>query len=137
MTILLFTSQVNESARRLHRVLEERLPGHRKRVHFSLEDLVLRIRQRQGENLLGIILASGPQDLSDLMLVQDVLKDLRFILIVPDQDERTVSRAHALRPRYISYRDGTFEDVVAVAEKMIGLLPGAASSRGRGIGGSD
>lgn len=131
MTILLFTSRINGPARRLNRVLEERLPEHRKTVHLTLEDLVRRIRNRHGEHLLGIILASSPQDMSDLMLVRDVLKDLRFILIVPDRDDKTLSRAHALRPRYISYLDGTFDDVAAVTEKMIGLLPDAATSGGR------
>ena len=35
------------------------------------------------------------------------------------REEDTVSKGHLLRPRYLTYADGDFEDVAAVLEKIL------------------
>lgn len=77
-----------------------------------------RLYARRGETI-GVLFAADRQDLANLLSIQDLLDDVRIILVLPDDKKETVSAGHRLRPRYISYAGGNFEDVAAVLNKMM------------------
>jgi hypothetical protein len=45
---------------------------------------------------------------------------VKLILIVPDQDDETLTNAHKLRPRFLSFSKNDFSDAASVLAKMIG-----------------
>ncbi|MBF0510583.1 MAG: hypothetical protein HQK57_16890 [Deltaproteobacteria bacterium] len=54
-----------------------------------------------------------------LLLIRDLLLDVKMILILPDKEENTVAVGHALYPRYMTYADGDLQDVVEVIKKCL------------------
>jgi len=44
---------------------------------------------------------------------------MRIILILPDEDNETITMGHTLFPRFSTYADSDFKDVAAVLKKMI------------------
>jgi hypothetical protein len=59
-------------------------------------------------------------DLLDILTLQHLLRDVRIILILPDDDDDTLAKGHALRPRFLSYREEGFADIADVLSRMIG-----------------
>jgi hypothetical protein len=47
------------------------------------------------------------------------MRDVQIILVIPDRRPETLSLGHLLRPRYLSYEDGNFDDLASVLEKML------------------
>jgi hypothetical protein len=119
MNVLLYAPRAGAPAGKLNKVIEKLTTDGRKEMCRSFEGLSRRLKYRSGEEFIGVFLASDEQDLTDLLLLQEDLQGIRFVLVLPDDSEKTLSKAHALGPRYISYADGDFVDVAAVVEKMI------------------
>lgn len=122
MHVLFFATRINGCTTRLNRILEDLFPCEEKEHCASVEALARRLKRPMGRLVLGVFLVADSRDLSDLLLLREDLRDVRFILILPDTRERTLSRAHALGPRYISYADSDFEDVAAVMKRMMETL---------------
>jgi hypothetical protein len=57
-----------------------------------------------------------PSDLIRLNIMEHLLRDMRIILILPNDRPRTVSEEDALRPRFIRFADSDMSDVGAVLE---------------------
>ena len=51
----------------------------------------------------------------------DLLQELKLVLILPDDDQDTIVKAHTLRPRYLSWVDQNFIDIGAVLRRMVDL----------------
>jgi hypothetical protein len=61
---------------------------------------------RPGKQLKLIVLyAADRNDLESILLLNDLLRDIRIVLILPDLDEATVSLAHRLHPRFLAPAD--------------------------------
>ena len=50
--------------------------------------------------------------------LKDLFDGIRKIIILPDGEQVTISLAHKLYPRFLSYIDSDFSDVAAVLKKM-------------------
>lgn len=51
--------------------------------------------------------------------MQDLLKDIRTILVLPDRSKDTVGKAFKLLPRFLTYTDEGVGMVTAVLKKML------------------
>ena len=58
-----------------------------------------------------------------LQNLRRILGDFRTIGIVPNQEPSTVALAHQLRPRFLTYANSAFVDLVAVLQKIIESEP--------------
>lgn len=87
--------------------------------YSTLEVLSTRLRKPPMNQIIAVLLAETREDLSGLLSIRDFLQDILIILIVPDRDKITISSAHALRPRYLTFSDSDFKDVAAVLERML------------------
>ena len=85
----------------------------------TLADLTRRLRQPQNNIGIALLTAKTKQDLEDLVALRELLSDIRVILILPDRDHDTISKAHALYPRFLTYIDRDFDEVKAVLSKML------------------
>ncbi len=70
---------------------------------------------------VAVLFCMTKADLQDVFSLCDLILDLKIILILPDDDEETMAKAHHLRPRYLSWLDDNFLDIGAVLKKMIRL----------------
>jgi hypothetical protein len=71
-----------------------------------------------GFQLIAILFPSNPEELNNLLEVRHLMHNTRIILVLPDEQVRTISDGHLLRPRFITTAGGNLNDVAAVAQKM-------------------
>lgn len=120
---LLFYAKVLEGfGNKVLGIIQSLIPLSQVETHRTVESLNCKLRQPVNNLNTAVMLASNKEDLLDLLALRDLLWNLRIILIIPDRKSETVAMGHMLRPRFLSYADGDFNDVAAVLEKMLGHL---------------
>lgn len=87
----------------------------------SLDSLIQHLRKPIHATLLAVLLPKDNDELSLLIQMRHLLRDIRIVLILPNRDGKTISSSHILRPRYVSHGDGDLSDVVAVVRKIAGM----------------
>jgi len=70
---------------------------------------------------LTIVLILNKEELLDAVSMRDYIHEFRSILILPDNDDETVSLGHSLRPNFIAYDRGDLQNIVIVLKKMFRL----------------
>ena len=118
-TVLIYATAVTAVEKRLVEALESSKNDLYQENFRTLENLKKRLRLSIIDDSILILLPENSKELSGLIEIRDILRDTRIILVLPDDNEATLSKGHNLRPRFISYRDGNFTDVAAVMSKMI------------------
>lgn len=68
---------------------------------------------------VAVLVAATKDQIGDLVELKDFLGGIQVILIVPDQDKETISRAARLLPSFISPLDVDLRFVGDVLERMI------------------
>jgi hypothetical protein len=118
MRLLLYVSVNDGVGKRLQKMIEEIVPKNNLEIYRTIENFSRRFR-KPVDNLpiTAVLLASCSEDLVGFLSIRDLLRDVRIILILPDRDEDTIAQGHTLRPRFLSYTDSDFSDIVAVLEK--------------------
>ena len=66
-----------------------------------------------------LILAGSSGDLAQILPFRDLLVNRPVILILPDSETDTMTRALSLYPRYIDYIQNDLTDVFLVLKKMV------------------
>ena len=123
MTVFLYAKIEDGPGTRLERVIETFVPEENLEIYRTLDDLSHRLRQ-PGDNIaISVLLTASHEDLLDLLLIRDLLADVRIIIVLPDSEDKTIAKGHSLRPRFISYADSDFMDVGAVLSKMFESAP--------------
>ncbi|MBC8392466.1 MAG: hypothetical protein H8E17_07875 [Deltaproteobacteria bacterium] len=119
MNLLLYARDQNGSGKQLRRAVETVFPLNHIEICRTFEVLSGRLHQPRNGLEIAVLYAVDTADLTNLVSLQNVLEDFRIILIVPDNERDTISQAHTLRPRFLTYAGGNFEDVAMVLAKMI------------------
>ena len=119
MNVLFYGPKNDKSTQELCKVVFKRIPKNKTEKCSTLADLTRRLRQPQNDIGIALLTARTKQDLEDLVALRELLSDIRVILILPDRDHDTISKAHALYPRFLSYIDRDFDEVKAVLSKML------------------
>jgi hypothetical protein len=120
--IIFFSTSCRGSEERLLRVIETVVPEEDIRIYRTIGSLSRGLRQPRNDADIAILLASSKVELEYLSLIslRNLLWDMKIIVILPDSKRDTVSKGHILRPRFLSYCDGDFQDIAAVLSRMIG-----------------
>jgi hypothetical protein len=94
----------------------------------SIMALDKNLRQPLGLSPIGIMIPSDDSELVDLIGMRHLLRGMRVILVLPNDQPQNIihSRAHLLRPRFITYADAHPKEIIAVLWKMIGAACAAA-----------
>ncbi len=119
MNLLLYAKDQNGSGKQLQGAVETVVSKDDMEICRSFEVLSARLHQPRNGLEIAVLLAADTADLANLVSLQDVLEDFRIILIVPDNERDTISQAHTLHPRFLTYTDSNVEDVAMVLVKMI------------------
>lgn len=120
--VFVYATTPSGAGKRVQQIVESQVSHQQIEIYHSIERLSQRLRQPLVGEIIGVFLAKNRQEISELVSIRHLLRDIRIILILPDREENTVSQGHALKPRFLSYADGDFTDVAAVMRKMLGKL---------------
>jgi hypothetical protein len=119
MNLLVYVAKSDGVAQHLQQVIQEIVPKKNLEIYRNFNSLSYRLQQPMNGLKIAILSASSDQDLSDFLSLQDLLSELRIILILPDREPSTLEKAHILGPRFMTYTDSDFEDIRAVLRKMV------------------
>jgi hypothetical protein len=83
---------------------------------------------------VAVLFAANHEELTGILSLENLMGDVKVILILKDAEKDTIVKAHMLRPRYIAWLDSGLSDIVTVFNRMIDLYD--VPIRRKGIGGS-
>jgi hypothetical protein len=90
-------------------------------VYQTIDSLSERLRLPIGNQEILVLLIENKENLINMLSIKYLLRHIRIIIILPDSEVETISLAHRLRPRYLSYLNGNLIDLTALLTKMIAI----------------
>lgn len=75
-------------------------------------------RQLRSGDIIILLLAS-PMEIEQFLKIRELLADFRLIILLTDNREEMVTRAHALMPRFLSTIEEDIGETVRVIERMV------------------
>jgi hypothetical protein len=127
MTDLLFYSKAESKVgERLLNIIESAGLAESIEICRNLADLAHRLRDFATAPSVGVLIASTDQDLLEFLSIYHLLQWLRIILVLPDKDKQTISLAHRLGPRFLTYADS---DLGAIGSVLLKMLNSAAEKQ--------
>ena len=117
MNVILYVP--NSDGDDIRQRIEGLIPEKGLKIYRTLEGLSERLHRPIDPETILIIVACSQEKLSEIFPLRRVLGDVRTVVVVPDQEPTTVALAHQLRPRFLTYANSGFGELVAVLQKMI------------------
>lgn len=118
MSVLLLTA--GDGGDGLKRIIQALVPREKLEVYGSVKSFSVRLRKPTDDIPVAVVVAGNEDELLGILSISHLLHDVRFILVLPDREDVTIAIGHSLRPRFLSYIDSDYRDVMAVLGKMIG-----------------
>lgn len=118
MKVVIYSSD-RMDGERIRKVFENVTAGLSIEYCNNLDDLSRWLRGPTYECFVAVLFASDKQELNNFLSLKELLSYVKLILIAPDQDEATLTNAHKLHPRFLSFSKTDLSDVVSVLTKMI------------------
>jgi hypothetical protein len=119
MKILLYINETEEIGERLKSLVRSKVPEESIEILPSFGTLVDRLKHPLDRRSIAVLLASCREDLAQFVSVKALFKDLRILLIAPDEESTTIALAHLMRPRFLGSLTGDFSLIHAVLSKML------------------
>lgn len=95
------TEEINESS--LIQLIGKRTPQFQIEIFRSIKDSKTRLKKPHYTFTVAIVFAPNRQDITDVLSLDHLLRDIKIILVISHYNHGTLSMAHILRSRFISY----------------------------------
>ena len=119
MNVLLYAKGKGEITETLGRIIDSCVRKKSLEKYSTISGLSQRLRRPTNNLGIAVIAVTTKRQLQDIVAIRHLLSDIRIILIVPDRAPDTVSAAHTLSPRFLTYMDSDFICIKAVLAKML------------------
>ena len=119
MKILFYTTQSDPIAEQFHNVIAMFSWKYQVDLYRTPESLKHRLCRPSNDLDIVVLIAANHEELLQIHSLGDLLSDLRIVLILPDRKPGTISKAHALGPRFLTYIDSDSEELKSVLNKML------------------
>jgi hypothetical protein len=119
MQILFFTTQSDLAAKHLQSVIKTLILKDQLEMYRTFDSLSRRLCQPSNNLDIAVLTVTNGKELRKILSLSDLLSDIRIILILPDSKPDTISKAHTLGPRFLTYLDSDFGEVKSVLSKML------------------
>lgn len=113
MNLLLYSNSAGSAEQKI----ESALKGVSIEHYHRVETFLSRLKQPTFD-VTAVVAIPDKVSLAILVRQKDLLSHLRTILILPDTDDATITEAHKLYPRFITYLDDNLNAVAEVLKKM-------------------
>jgi hypothetical protein len=107
-------------------LLEITIPNKEFEIFRSVRELAERFGQPLSNVKVAVLFAVNREAFDELLLLGDLMRDVKTILVLADQDKDTIAKAHSLHPRYITWLDTDFSHVPTVLKRMVDLYDNVA-----------
>jgi len=120
--LIFYAKNHQDIPRKLREILEPLLFDERVELYRSLASLKQRFCLPTEKRIIAIIFATDKEDLLDITSMKYFLSDVQVVLILPSRRKDIISLGHSLRPRFITYKDADFRELLSVIHKMAGRV---------------
>lgn len=114
MHIQSFISEHAPEGHRLQAALQDAVAGVPVMQHKSPGDVGREVRASYNKKNIAVIMVAEHEELVELARLKNTWDRLWTILVLPDSEPETVTLGHAIRPRFMTFAESDFGDVVAV-----------------------
>ena len=119
MKILFYSANRDRITEDLWGVVKECVPQQNLAVSRTFAGLTRKLRQPNNNIGIAVLITTNRQQFRDIVSLGDLLSDIRVILVLPDRKGDTISKAHNLGPRFLTYLDNNSKEIKAVLSKML------------------
>ena len=119
MQVIAYLGKGSPESRRLEEIIRKASKTRRVAFCRTLRGLREALQFSQTMNTVVVLLASSRRTLLNLSSLQEHFDHLPRILIVPDAEEKTLAKAHRLKPRYVALCGSDFGDVELVLARLL------------------
>jgi hypothetical protein len=119
MAWIIYLPALNGLEERFSELITTKVPVMRLEIYRTFKELSQRLRKPSVR--VAVLFAMNRGDLMQILSLGDLMVDVKSILVLADRDRDTMSKAHRLRPRYITWADCDLADIGAVLKRMIDL----------------
>ena len=110
----------NSRAEDIMRMVGSVVPKENIEVCGDIQCLSARLRKPfEGEKVVVLLLPADRDDLQAIMTIQYLLENVRAVVVAPNQEAETISMAHMLRPRFLTYAGEDLRTLTSVLYKMM------------------
>jgi hypothetical protein len=118
MDLLCYASSWDQARRSLLASLKAAFPESRIESRSDISGLgSWLLSQKPGFSAV-VIVVSGPEDASAVLPFRDLIPDTAILAVLSDHDPDSFSAALRFRPKFISYLEGDYSDLILVIKKM-------------------
>lgn len=121
MASIIYIPSENDLERRFLALLEMAIPKKKFEICHSIGELSARLGMPLLNVKVAVLFAVTRTEIMRILLLGDLMADVKSILILADDDRDTIMKAHTLRPRYITWMDSDFRHIVNVLRNMVDL----------------
>ncbi len=104
----------------LQGLVEALVPEEKVEVYRTIRSLSERLSLPRSSPAIAVLHARSKRELSDIVSLGHLFNDVRVILILPDREDETIALGHRVRPRFLTFGDSDFTEVLEVLHKMVG-----------------
>jgi hypothetical protein len=119
MKLIFYCADLNDFRSGLLDRIGSLVPAERLVACRDFEELQSTLLNSAYDLFAAVLVVSSRDDLANLLSIREFVTSIRIILILPDCEQETISKAHELRPRFLT-TDWNSEEVIAVLAKMLG-----------------
>jgi hypothetical protein len=120
--VIFYSAKGEKAGERLLKIIKTVVPEEDTAICRDINALSNTLHQPRTGEAISILYTSDSSELPDILSLRELLWEMKLILVLPDNNADTVAKGHSLRPRFLSYSDGNFNDIEAVLKRMIGNL---------------
>jgi hypothetical protein len=121
MASIIYIPSENDLGHRFLALLEMAIPNKKFEICRSVEEMSARLGMPLSNVKVAVLFAVTRTEIMRILALGDLIADVKSIIILADDDRDTMMKAHTLRPRYITWLDSDFSNVVSVLRNMVDL----------------
>jgi hypothetical protein len=129
MASIIYIPAENNLAYTFLTLLETAIPKKKFEIFHSITELSARLVIPPLNVKVAVFFAVTRAEIMRILLLGDLITDLKSLVVLADDDMDTVIKAHILRPRYVTWLDSDFKNVVCVLRNMVDLYDVFQSGR--------
>jgi len=117
--VIVYARSENDASTRLHAVIATLIPENTIEISRSMESLSSSLSHCITDKTMLVLLASSKKELHGFFGIYDLITNIRIVLVLPDNEAKTIAEGYRLYPRFVTTISSDFNDVGAVLKKML------------------
>lgn len=120
MKVILYIPKDHIEGQKLQSAVEKLIPKHLLVVFNMITALSQGLRGPLSDTVL-VLCPACKEEVRELSALRELIRDVRTILVLPDDERETLAIGHRFQPRFLTMPTPDFKDVSRVLGKMLHL----------------